>query len=204
MFQPPCRTVNLDQIIEEVSSAKRLIEYVQTTGGEPLLQVDALAELFRFIVENIGLKTSLNSNLTLFSNFRKLVEKDLVKHVATDLKIPFKETTGVSKVLAEAYWRNYLSSLKLIKEHSIELELRIPVLRGITMDAYEAELGEALNIISSMDNLKIIIQPVKGEPHVEPRCMDWCLHKCNPLQEDLENVKKWFIDRGFTKVFMRL
>lgn len=202
MYQPPCRVYGLNQVLEEVARFKRFVDFIQATGGEPLLQINALLELFKAAIVNVGLKTSLNSNLTLYDNFRRLVEEDVVNHVATDLKIPFRETVGVSNKLVEAYWGNYLASLKLVKEYSVELELRIPVLRGLVMENYEVELN-MLKILESIDKLKIIIQPVKGEPLVEPRCREWCLHRCNPEREELERVKNWFMDRGFNEVYIR-
>lgn len=198
-----CKPIDEDDIINEISRSEKLVEYVQATGGEPLLQVDELIELYMFVKENTCLKTSLNSNLVLYNAFKSLTRKVELNHVATDIKVPFEETTGVEGRVARSHWRNYVRSLSLAVDENVFVELRLPFFKGLELDNEEQRLTEVLNVIGRTNNYVIIVQPLLGEPYVKPRCSDWCRDRCNPKLEELLLAREWFVDRGFTKVYVR-
>lgn len=77
--------VEIDYILEKIKENKFLIKYVQATGGEPTLQIDALEELF-LKVKEIGLKCSLDTNSSNPEAIKRLVKNKLIDHYATDIK----------------------------------------------------------------------------------------------------------------------
>lgn len=204
LFSDGCRTADLRELIDEAYRSKRFVEYVQASGGEPLLQADGLIEFYGVVMNNIGLKTSLNSNLVLYESFKTLLDKVELNHVATDIKIPFEETTGVEISLAQLYWDNYLKSLSLAVDKDVFIELRLPLFKGLNMEGESQRLTQVLNILNRSNKYVIVIHPLLGEPYVKPWCSEWCVNRCNPKPQELELAKTWFLERGFTKVHLRV
>jgi len=81
--------VEIPQIIRRIKENAYAIEYVQATGGEPTLQSEGLFELFDE-VKKLGLKTSLDTNSSNPQVIKRLVDKGLIDHFATDLKTDLK------------------------------------------------------------------------------------------------------------------
>lgn len=182
-----CRLVPVSEIFEEAYSARFLVNYVHLTGGEPLLQHDRVAMLLKGAGE-IGLKRSVNSNLTLLKPLEKLLIAELVDHVATDLKVPYRELYGLPESSAKKLWERYVKAIELISSVDVALELRIPVYRGINI----SHVGEVLKLLqpylSKLSGLVTLVQPLLGEPVTSPRNPSWCRDRCNPPREELEEV----------------
>ena len=194
-----CKPMSVDSIVEEVYASRILVDFLHVTGGEPLLQHGGLAYLFQR-TRDLGIRNSLNSNLTLSNALRALLERDLVDHVATDLKIPPQELYGVPA--APHLWAEFLESLKTIKEHGVTLELRIPVYKKLTPALLGKYLEEIVDLVST-SNTVVILNQLLGEPFVTPRDPSWCKENCNVdpgLLEDLANALK---SRGFSRVIIK-
>jgi pyruvate formate lyase activating enzyme len=178
-----CRELHVSAIAEEVGAARSLIDYVHLTGGEPLVQPDAVAEIFSRARE-AGVRTSLNTNATLHEPLVSLLKRDLVDHVATDAKIPPDLLYGIPG--SEPLWRTFLASLREMAERGIPLELRIPV-ANLPPEAYRGYLEEVRRALEG-SRVTVIVQPLAGRPLVEPRDAAWCGKYCNPPDELLEAV----------------
>ena len=153
-----------------------------------MLQWEALIQLFNR-VKGTDLSVSLNSNCTLVKPLEKLLKKQLVDHLATDLKVPFRALTGVQGVTADKLWRLYLDCISMAAKHAIMIELRIPVPANI--QGYTRELEKALSIVS--ERLKdtkwyVVVNPLLGPPYTNPRNKSWCKKYCNPSRTILEEV----------------
>ena len=77
--------IEINELIEKIKESAYAVEYVQVTGGEPTLQPEGLEKLFEK-VKALGLKTSLDTNSSNPKVIKKLVNKKLIDHYATDLK----------------------------------------------------------------------------------------------------------------------
>jgi len=197
-----CRVLSIEAILEDLKASKPYIDYFHVTGGEPLLQYRGLREVFTHAKNDLGVATSLNSNLTLPSFLEKLVEENLVDHVATDLKAPFNVLTGYDDQVAEVLWRRYLESLKIITEHAIPLELRVPVARGLINENL-AEIHNVLKILDRHGNFYVVVQPLLGKPLLEPRDSAWCEKYCNTSGDELERVAELLRSLGFERVYVK-
>ncbi|MEM1555039.1 MAG: radical SAM protein [Desulfurococcaceae archaeon] len=204
LLRNDCKSIDLEKLVDEVYRTKKLVEYFQATGGEPLLQTNGLIMLYNVVKNNVGLKTSLNSNLVLYDSLKILLEKVEIDHIATDIKHPFEETTGVDLNTAQLYWNNYIKSLSLAVDKGIFIELRLPFFNGLDMNSESHRITQVLNILNKSDDYIIVIHPLLGEPYVKPWCREWCVGRCNPKLENLELAKSWFIERGFNKVYLRI
>lgn len=181
-----CRSVDVRYIIDKVLLTKNFITYLHVTGGEPLLQINALEEIFSG-VKNHGISTSLNSNLILSHRLEQLLSKGLIDHIATDLKIPFKELSGLGKE-SEILWREFIRSLELVQKYNVVFELRIPVARGLTLRYIDKALSSIEGLLNNMTNIYCIVNPLAGEPLVNPRDREWAGKYCNPSMTEVYKV----------------
>ncbi|MEM1830137.1 MAG: radical SAM protein [Desulfurococcaceae archaeon] len=172
-----CLDVPVSRLVEEVEKSRRFVDYVQVTGGEPLLQVKEVA-VFLNEVKKMGLKTSLNSNLTLTKELESVIE--LVDHVATDLKIP-NYMYGISNwyILFE----RFLDSLRILVEKGKEIELRVLV-TSVPINEYVEALKRVGQVIKGYRNMYTVFRRIYGRPVVEPRSDEWCNIFC--IRDDEE------------------
>jgi len=194
-----CRRIDVGKLVSELESSKPFIDYFHITGGEPLAQFRQLVELLQ-VVKGMDVPVSLNTNLTLLKPLKYAVEKRVVDHVATDLKTPFRELSGLG-AYSNSLWRLYIKSLKLVVEYSIPLELRVPVARELTLRSIRGVLEELLPVISRhIDKTVVVVNPLLTKPLVEPRDIEWCSRYCLPSSGEVEEVASVFRERGFKTV----
>ncbi len=196
-----CRELDIETLVEELEHAKFLIDYLHVTGGEPLVQYKGLEKFFQYVRESLDIEISLNTNLTLTKPLENMLKKNLLTHIATDLKIPFPVMTGYPYSIAEALWKRYLDSLKLIVEYNVLLELRIPVAKKITLE----NIGGAIDVLDILDGHEyyVVVEPLLGKPITSPRDNNWCRQYCNPGREELNRVREWFVEKGVDKVYVK-
>lgn len=195
-----CKLVEVDRIVEEVIASKNLVDYLHVTGGEPLLQYKNLATLFEH-VKSTNIPCSLNSNLTLTAELTYLVERGLVDHVATDLKVPPEILYGVPSA-AQSLWKNFTESLRIIRDFSIPLELRIPVHKKLTLDVLEKYVEQIIgNVV--VEKTIVVVNPLLSEPIVEPRDSSWCRENCNVDTESLQYISDFLKRHGFSKIIVK-
>lgn len=168
-----CSDVDVDTLLNEVGRYRVAVEYLQVSGGEPLLYAEELRELFRG-AKGMGLKISLNSNLTLPSHLE--VVANVLDHVATDVKVP-QLMYGVER------WENafsgFLTSLRILSEmgRDVDLELRIPVAR-LPTHYYARVLETVGSVIGDRANCRVVLRRIYGRPVVVPRSEEWCRSYC--------------------------
>lgn len=117
--------IDIDEIIKRIEENKIIIEYVQASGGEPTLQKNALIELFKRVKE-IGLKTSLDTNGSYPKVIKELIEKNLLDHLAMDVKFPLFSDFEIEKVIGtkiEGIKEKIIESLNIAKKLSF-VEIR--------------------------------------------------------------------------------
>lgn len=198
-----CKELDMELLIDELIHSRRLIDYLHVTGGEPLIQYRELIKLFKYTNENLGISNSLNTNATLYAPLKKLVMNNLIEHIATDLKTPFKKLIGYNGQLADKLWRMYLESLKLIVDHNILLELRIPVSKLLSGADAKKEILEILRILDKNSNFYVVIEPLFGEPITNPRDREWCRMNCNVSNNDLYSIADFLRKHGVTRIYVR-
>lgn len=110
-----------DEIKLEIDNASDFIDAVVISGGEPLMQLDALIELFTYI-KSINLKTKLDTSGIYPEKIEKLLELELLDFVSLDIKAPFEK---YRKVTGSNVGSQVKKSMKLINNDSnVHLELR--------------------------------------------------------------------------------
>jgi pyruvate formate lyase activating enzyme len=122
--------VFLRERIEKSLKPIGLIDAVVFTGGEPLLQPEGVMEAARLIKE-YGLKLMLDTNGSVFTPFREIIESGLVDRVALDVKAPlnveeYSRISGLDRGV-EGIVGAIKSALKLCKKKGVPVEVRTTV-----------------------------------------------------------------------------
>ena len=177
-----CRRVELGEVVEALSGAARLVDMLHVTGGEPLLQPRGLEKLLEASHE-LGLGNSVNTNCILPGILKPILDRGLVDHVATDLKTPFQQLTGLQGEAGKRLYKGFLNCLGMLADYGVEVELRIPVPKGIPgyMGLLEESLKEAAEALQGT-KWYVVVNPLQGHPLVTPRDGSWCARHCSPEQ----------------------
>lgn len=110
-----------EEIKSEIDNASDFIDAVVISGGEPLMQLDALIDIFTY-VKSINLKTKLDTSGIYPEKIEKLLELELLDFVSLDVKAPFEK---YRKVTGANVGSQVKKSMKLLNNDSnVRLELR--------------------------------------------------------------------------------
>ena len=110
-----------EEVKSKIDNAADFIDAVVISGGEPLMQLDSLIELFTY-VKSIGLKTKLDTSGIYPDKIEKLLELKLLDFVSLDVKAPFEK---YRKVTGSNVGSQVKKSMKLLNsDENVGLEVR--------------------------------------------------------------------------------
>ncbi len=110
-----------EEMKSEIDNAADFIDAVVLSGGEPLMQLDALIELLTYI-KGIGLKTKLDTSGIYPDKIEKLLDLELLDFVSLDVKAPFEK---YRKVTGANVGSQVKKSMKLLNsDDNVHLEIR--------------------------------------------------------------------------------
>jgi len=190
----------LDERLRQSMDPVPSLDAVVFTGGEPILQADAVIAAAR-LVKRYGLKLMLDTNGTLFSDVDRILRTGLIDRVALDVKAPLNphDFGEVSQVpgMAESHVKSIISTLELCNELGIPVEARTTVAPGVS-DGEEFIRQIARDIrglcevyyLQQFDNLGDVLSP-------ELKL------KAPPEKEGLIKLAKAAIEEGSDKVFIK-
>ena len=199
---------------EKVSAEKIISDYTKNkafyarggltvTGGEPLLQVDFLLELFKMAKEQ-GIHTCIdtsgityrpaeseyNEKLLLLLGYTDLVMLD-IKHIDPT---HHKELTGQDNA-------GILAFARLLSEKNIPVWVRHVVVPGITDDpVYLRKLGNFLGTLSSVKALDVLPYHTMGKSKYGEMGIPYPLEGVEPLSKSEAVKAKEFILEGFREM----
>lgn len=164
-------------------------EFVQSggitvTGGEPLLQIDFVTELFK-VAKNHGIHTALDTSGITFNpenteNINKLLKyTDLVlldiKHIDDE---EHKKLTGASN-------KNILAFAQYLSEKQIPVWIRHVVVKDITLnEKYLKELGKFLATLNNIKALDILPYHNMAIPKYESLGINYPLKNTPPTTKE--------------------
>ena len=112
---------SLEKVISEIDSSADFLDAVVISGGEPLVQTDAVIEILKH-VRKIGLKTKLDTSGIYPDKIRELLDLKLLDYVSLDVKTTFSK---YRKITGANVGFNVKKSMELINDDSnVHLELR--------------------------------------------------------------------------------
>lgn len=157
------REITLDEIEERLKSGLKLLDAVVVSGGEPTMQPEALESVLR-LTKKYGLKTMIQTNGSQPHIIDRLLNKDLLDHVALDLK-----TTPEKYHLVKGF--PPLHTLIVLQRHGASFEIR-------TTLAPEVVTKEDLEIMKTLipENCTWVHQEVRSKrdwPELLVEVPDW-------------------------------
>ncbi|MBN1383768.1 MAG: 7-carboxy-7-deazaguanine synthase QueE [Elusimicrobia bacterium] len=164
----------LDEIIsrteKELEDAKN-ISIISLTGGEPLLQVEVLAEIIRHF-RNEGIKIYLETNGTLYEKFSKIA--DIVDYTAMDIKLP-------SACGTECY-KEHLAFLKAVKN---DVFIKIVLTTKTTTSEFE----KAVTVVERVNkSIPVVLMPATQVEKIKPMSFNNVRSLKGIAEQKLENV----------------
>lgn len=180
------KKISVEEILDEYDGVKEFLRNggLTVTGGEPLLQLDFVTELFKQAKEK-NIHTALDTSGILFN--RKNTEKidKLLKYtdlVLLDIKHiddnEHKKLTGMSNV-------NILDFAKYLSEKNMPVWIRHVVVPQITYnEKYLKELGEFLSTLKNIKALDILPYHNMAIPKYENLGIDYPLKDIPPLTKE--------------------
>ena len=180
------KKMSVDEILEKYEGVKEFLRNggLTVTGGEPLLQIDFVTELFKKAKDK-QIHTALDTSGILFN--RKNTEKidELLKYtdlVLLDIKhidnIEHKKLTGMPNV-------NILDFAKYLSEKNIPVWIRHVVVPESTYnEKYLSELGEFLSTLNNIKALDVLPYHNMAIPKYENLGINYSLKDLQPLTKE--------------------
>ena len=112
---------SFEEIKDEIDSSADFLDAVVISGGEPLMQTDAVIEIFTY-VRQIGLKTKLDTSGIYPDKIKELLDLNLLDFVSLDVKTTFSK---YRKITGSNVGFQVKKSMELINEdENVHLEAR--------------------------------------------------------------------------------
>lgn len=202
-------TKDSTELEEEITKAKPFINGVLFTGGEPLVQIDAVKELAQFSKNN-NLDVALNTNGYYYENIKDLVDNHLVDRISVDIKAPLDSPELYGHVIGYGKYNKVSvepenvvnlvrKSTEYINENNVELELRTTVMKDV-LEGHETikQLISSLPVSIRNSNTTFVIQ--QGLPDLS---MNDELHEKDIIDENELTEYAQIVKETFNNVWIR-
>lgn len=111
---------SFEEIAHEIDSSADFLDAVVISGGEPLVQTDAVIEILKH-VRQIGLKTKLDTSGIYPEKLKKILDLNLLDYVSLDVKTTFSK---YRKITGANIGFEVKKSMDLINDAGVHLEIR--------------------------------------------------------------------------------
>ena len=174
---------SLDQVKSEIDSSADFLDAVVVSGGEPLVQTEAIIEIFKHVRE-IGLKTKLDTSGIYPDKIQKLLDLTLIDYVSIDVKNNFSK---YRKITGTNVGFNVKKSMEIINSDSdVHLELRttyVPTLHT-KKDIY--------NLVDEIEGDVYTIQQFRNKNVLDPALENVEVPNPHDLRKLAEEIKPYF------------
>ena len=180
---------SFDEIKGEIESSADFLDAVVISGGEPLMQTDALIEIFSYVRE-IGLKTKLDTSGIYPDKIKQLLDLNLLNFVSLDVKTTFSK---YRKITGSNVGFQVKKSMELINaDENVHLEVRT---------TYVPTLHTKKDIINLVDEIEAdiyTIQQFRNKNVLDPALEKVEVPNPHDLAQLAREVKPYF--KGQVKV----
>lgn len=180
---------SFEEIKHEIDSSADFLDAVVISGGEPLMQIDALIEIFRY-VRQIGLKTKLDTSGIYPNRIKQLLDLNLLDFVSLDVKTTFSK---YRKITGSNVGFQVKKSMELINaDDDVHLEIRT---------TYVPTLHTKKDIINLVDEIEAdiyTIQQFRNKNVLDPALEKVDVPNPHDLADLAREIKPYF--KGQVKV----
>lgn len=174
---------SFEKVKEEIDSSADFLDAIVISGGEPLVQTDAVIEILKYVRE-IGLKTKLDTSGIYPDKLKEILDLDLLDFISLDVKTVFSK---YRKITGANVGFNVKKSMELINEYpDVHLEARTTYVPTLVSKK------DIHNIVDEIEADIYTIQQFRNKNVLDP-----ALEKVeNPNPHDLiklaEEIKPYF------------
>lgn len=139
VVRQPENIISKEELSEFLERRKGILDGVCLTGGEPLLQKDAI-EFIRFL-RSFGYKIKLDTNGFYPERLKAVIDEGLVDYIAMDIKSSidnYGKAVGIENIDVSPV----LESVELIKSSGIDHEFRTTAVKGLHIVSDFSKIGE--------------------------------------------------------------
>lgn len=149
--------VSIEEIKSRIDESKKFIDGVVVSGGEPLIQIEALKQLAVFSKKN-GLGFALHTNGYFPNRIKELTDEDYLDFVSLDIKAPLNHKQKYQEICgAEIEVNRIKESYEMLRQSSVELEITTTFFgKKITREDIE-------EIANHLKNEKYVLQQGRTE-----------------------------------------
>lgn len=194
------REVSVDEIISEFEHKRSFYKNggITVTGGEPLLQMDFLTELFTEAKKR-DIHTCIDSSGIVFNenNAEWLAKLDHLLSLTDLVLLDIKHINDDEhKKLTSHSNKNILAFAKYLEKKGVDIWVRHVVVPTITYnEKYLQETGRFIGSLSNVKTVEVLPYHTMGVVKYEDLGMDYPLKGIEALdKEDLEQAKKWLLE----------
>lgn len=130
----------LDYFIAFLDSRKKWLDGICFSGGEPLIHEDL--DLLLSLVRERNFRIKIDTNGSLPSHLKRLIEEGLVDCVAMDIKAPFRRYAEV--VRTNVCTVDIAESIEVVKNSGLDYLFRTTVVPGLVGTDDILEMGQML------------------------------------------------------------
>jgi pyruvate formate lyase activating enzyme len=179
---------SFEEIAHEIDSSVDFLDAVVISGGEPLVQTDAVIEILKY-VRQIGLKTKLDTSGIYPDKLKEILDLDLLDYVSLDVKTTFSK---YKKITGANVGFKVKKSMELINEAGVHLEIRttfVPTLHT---------KKDIRNLVDEIEADVYTIQQFRNKNVLDPELEKVEVPNPHDLAELAREVKPYF--KGTVKV----
>lgn len=179
---------SFEEISQEIDSSADFLDAIVISGGEPLVQTDAVIEILKY-VRKIGLKTKLDTSGIYPDNLKKILDLDLLDYVSLDVKTTFSK---YRKITGANVGFQVKKSMDLINEAGVHLEVRttyVPTLHT---------KKDIMNLVDEIEADVYTIQQFRNKNVLDPALEKVEVPNPHDLADLAREVKPYF--KGIVKV----
>lgn len=176
-----CKKMSIEEILEQYKSVKEFCKGGLTiTGGEPLLQIDFIIDLFK-TAKNLNIHTALDTSGICFTPDNTLKYDELIQY--TDLVLlDIKHINNDEHIkLTKHSNKNILNFAKYLSDNKIPMWIRHVTVPGINdKEEYLEELGQFISTLKTVKALDILPYHNMAIPKYEKLGLEYPLRDITP------------------------
>ncbi len=173
---------SFDEIKEEIDSSADFLDAVVISGGEPLVQSDAVIEILKY-VRQIGLKTKLDTSGIYPEKLKEILDLDILDYVSLDVKTTFSK---YRKITGANIGFQVKKSMELINQAGVHLEIRttyVPTLHT---------KKDIHNLVDEIEAEVYTIQQFRNKNVLDPALEEVEVPNPHDLAELAREIKPYF------------